>query len=415
MKSLLSETAWGGAEKVFGTASAADKPSAVVRYGVALGCVLLAFAIRYWLTPVLGEELPFMMFIAASLVAAWYGGAVAGIVALMLGLLMGNHFFLASGPTQLQPRSIEVFRLLRYLFTATLGIILIEVLHRGRRRTEAALEEVKREMLRRQKAEQELLQAQELLRGHAAELERHVAQRTVQLTAAVNSLEGILHHIAHNLRAPLRAMNSYSAILVNEHAAGLDSTAQGYCRYISAAAQRMDTLIQDLLEYGHISEADVRLAEVSLQRALEQALSALSSQIALKKAKIDLAGPFPDVSTDARLLHHVLLHLLDNSLKFVGPGTNPQVRIRSERRGGSVWLWIEDNGIGIEPQYQERIFRAFETLHADGMYEGNGIGLAVVKQAMERMGGRTGVESIPGKGSRFWIEFPPSLPALTSQ
>src|SRR5215472_707 len=126
------------------------------RYLGALLCIALAFGIRYWLTPLLGEELPFMLFIAASLVAAWYGGAVAGIVALLLGLFLADYFFLAKAKVA-GTHSTEALYFIRYIFTASLGIALIETLHRGRRK-------LQREVNRRQRSEAELLRAQEQLR-----------------------------------------------------------------------------------------------------------------------------------------------------------------------------------------------------------------------------------------------------------
>src|SRR5689334_10548727 len=189
-----------GAPKVMERIPAPDMP-AWQRYLAALFCILVAFCIRYWLTPVLGEELPFMLFIAASLVAAWYGGAVAGAVALLLGLFLADYFFLAKAKAQLT-HSTEILYFVRYLFTASLGIALIETLHRNRRK-------LQREVARRQCSEAELLLTQNLLKTHAEELEESVARRTGELAATVKYLESLLYHIGHNLRAPLRAMEGY--------------------------------------------------------------------------------------------------------------------------------------------------------------------------------------------------------------
>jgi signal transduction histidine kinase len=111
------------------------------------------------------------------------------------------------------------------------------------------------------------------------------------------------------------------------------------------------------------------------------------------------------VQGNATLLEHVLCTLLDNAIKFVNPGTRPFIQIWTEQRDGNVRLCVRDNGIGIEPQYHERIFRPFERLHSPQAYEGTGIGLAIVKEGMKRMNGQAGVQSAPGQGSLFWLEF----------
>jgi len=164
-------------------------------------------------------------------------------------------------------------------------------------------------------------------------------------------------------------------------------------------------LIQALLDYGNVSQVAIHLRTVSLQQAVDRVLARLAEQIAIKKAEIEVRRPLPDVPADARILERVIDHLVDNALKFVAAGTAPSVRISAETLESRVRLWVEDEGLGVEPEYQQRIFGAFETLDPAGAYDGTGIGLAIVKQGMERMGADAGVESEPGKGSRFWIGF----------
>jgi len=375
--------------------------SALRRYAVAVTCVLVAFAVRYWLTPVLGEELPFMLFVAAALLAAWYGGALTGIVALLLGLFLADYFFLPP----MSSREVEMLHVLRYFFTASLGIALIEVQHRGRRRTEAAVEELQAEVARRRRSEGALLEAQAQLRLHAVELEHRVAERTVVLARTVESLRDLLYHIAHNLRAPLRAVGGYTTILVNKYGAKLDARAQEYAGHISTAVQRMDTLICDLLEYGRLGHIEVPLTRVELAEAVDKAVSHLAYPIKITKAELTVAAPLPPVQANARLLEQILINLLDNALKFVSVRTTPRIKIRPEISDSKVRLWIEDNGIGVPTKYLEKIFRAFESLHPGQAGDSTGIGLAIVKQGMQRMGGEAGVESEPGAGSRFWVEF----------
>jgi signal transduction histidine kinase len=373
-------------------------PPAWRRYAVAVACMAVAFAVRYFLTPLLGEELPFMMFISAALVAAWYGGAAAGIVALFLGFLLADWFFLSRAKVHMSS-SMEALHFIRYVFTASVGVGLIETLHRSRRRLEE-------EVARRRRSEADLLDAHAQLARHTEELERRVEERTVKLSRTVESLQSLLYHMAHNFRAPLRAVHGYTSLLLTEHAAQLDAAATDYARRTVDAAHRMDDLVQDLLTYGRLGQVEISLTTVSLERAMERALSKLAFEIRTRQAQIKVAGPLPEGRADAEVLDEVLINLIENAISFTAPGAAPRVEVRAEIRGPVVRLWIEDNGIGIEPQFHERIFGVFQTLYPGPGHNGTGIGLAIVKQGVERMGGQVGVDSKPGSGSHFWIELP---------
>jgi signal transduction histidine kinase len=134
----------------------------------------------------------------------------------------------------------------------------------------------------------------------------------------------------------------------------------------------------------------------------------MSTEISQRNAEVRLGRPLGWVHGHPPMLAQVVANLVSNGVKFVSSGTSPLVSITTEKRDGSVRLWVEDNGIGIAPEFQERIFGVFERLHREEEYPGTGIGLAIVRKAVERMGGLTGVESRPGQGSRFWIELPAS-------
>jgi signal transduction histidine kinase len=168
----------------------------------------------------------------------------------------------------------------------------------------------------------------------------------------------------------------------------------------------MDALIHDLLEYGRLGCVQLPLMPINLNQVLEQVLFRLGFEIRTSKAQIKVLGPLPEVTANAEMLEQVLTNLVENSIKFVPPGTRPRVEIRAELRSSICRLWIQDNGIGIPEPYRQRIFEVFETLPSPQVGEGTGIGLAIVKQGMQRMGGRVGLESRPSHGSRFWIELP---------
>jgi signal transduction histidine kinase len=172
----------------------------------------------------------------------------------------------------------------------------------------------------------------------------------------------------------------------------------------------MDRLVQDLLAYSRLSRADLRLRPVSLALAVAEALRGLSAEVKERRARLQVREPLPEVVGHEVTLVQVVGNLISNALKFVAPDVRPRVRIWAEPAAGAgagwVRLWVADNGIGIAPQHRERIFGVLERLHGAEAYPGTGIGLAIVRRGVHRLGGRVGVESTPGRGSRFWLELP---------
>jgi signal transduction histidine kinase len=167
----------------------------------------------------------------------------------------------------------------------------------------------------------------------------------------------------------------------------------------------MDALIRDLLAYSRLSREGVTLAPVDLGAVVAAVLKELGPEIASRGGEVRTDGPLHQVLGNELMLRQALTNLLTNGLKFTAPGVAPRIRVRAEASDGRVRLWVEDNGIGIASEDQRRLFRVFERLHADDRYPGTGIGLAIVRRALERVGGGTGVESEAGKGSRFWMEM----------
>lgn len=237
-----------------------------------------------------------------------------------------------------------------------------------------------------------------------ADLERLVAQRTVKLTETNAQLETLVYSIAHDLRAPLRSLQSFAGLLMEEHQKGGSENAQVYARRMARAAASMDALVIDLLAYGRIARSELQLRRVPVLPAWRAALAQFEADIAARGARITTAADFPAVHAHEGMLAQVLANLLGNALKFVPAGRSPQVSFRAEEFGQTVRLWIEDNGIGIAPHHQERIFRVFERLHGRE-YGGTGIGLSIVRKGVERMSGKVGVISAEGEGARFWIEL----------
>jgi signal transduction histidine kinase len=240
-------------------------------------------------------------------------------------------------------------------------------------------------------------------------LEDAVNRRTAELRLSNTQLETFVYSVAHDLRAPLRTMQGFAQLLVQEHMANLNQQGRDYTNYINTAAQTMDHLLGDLLAFSRMNQQDISLVPVPLETIVQSALAGCEPEIRKSKARVDSIAPWPTVLAHASTLRQVLVNLVGNALKFVD-GKAPRVRLRTEERpGGFVRLWVEDNGIGIPPEYQERIFQVFKRLHTTA-YPGTGIGLAIVQKGVERMGGRLGVVSSRDEGSRFWIELPKAPP-----
>jgi signal transduction histidine kinase len=272
-----------------------------------------------------------------------------------------------------------------------------------------------RDITARKKTEEAFLDAREKRRRRTVELESIVSLRTAELRLSNAQLETFVYSIAHDLRAPLRTMQGFSQILVEQHAAQLDRQGCEYANFINAAAQKMDHLLADLLAFSHISQQKIELVPVPLETALQSALEVCQPEIRESGAKITNLSSWPVVFAHGTTLRQVLVNLISNAVKFVGAAA-PHVKLWAEKRpDGMIRVWVEDNGIGIPAEFQERIFNVFQRLHTTA-YAGTGIGLAIVQKGVERMGGRNGLESAPGAGSKFWIELAeaPPLPAASS-
>lgn len=256
----------------------------------------------------------------------------------------------------------------------------------------------------RKQAEEALREAQLELRKHAATLEKTVKERTSDLQATNEQLAAFVYSIAHDLRAPLRSMQGFSQVLLDDYASSLDETARNFLQRIRASSEFMDKMIMDLLAFGGAGRTEIKLEAVPVRAAWESAVFQYATQIEQVKAQIETVEPLPSVRANEATLAQILANLLSNALKFVPDGTPPKIRFRAEDRGEMVRLWMEDNGVGIPTEYQERVFRVFERLNG-ARFPGTGIGLSIVRKGVERMGGKVGLESERGKGSQFWIEL----------
>lgn len=379
------------------------RPSA--RYALAVVTVAAAALVRMLMSRWVKLDFPFFSFYVAVTITTWFAGAGPGLASAVMGFLVTDLFFYSGSAFQTDP----VGSLIYLSVTATI-VWFGSSMHRSHYRAQRAAAEARQrqqelelEVVQRKKAEEALRAAQDRLRGHAAELERLVAERTASQAETIRSLEGFCYSIAHDLRAPIRAMQGYATVLAEEPQ--LSASGQDYTHRIRKAAVRMDQLVQDLLLYGRLTHEPVERTPVHLEPIVDRVLEELAPSIKGTCAEIKVVRPLPQVLGHSPVLEQALTNLISNALKFVDPGVPPRVVVRSECLPEAVRLAVTDNGIGIASQHHDRIFNVFERLHRPEQYSGTGIGLAIVKKAIERMGGRVWVESQLGKGSTFWIEL----------
>ncbi len=258
--------------------------------------------------------------------------------------------------------------------------------------------------IQRKQAEQALHEAQEKLSRHAEDLENQVTERTSALRETIGELEAFSYSISHDMRAPLRAMQSFALILAEDYAPHLDANGKEYIRRITTAAERMDRLIQDVLTYSRIARTDLPLVPIDVEKLIKDILISYPAFQA-PAAEIQVEGEFPRVLGLEAVLTQCISNLLGNAVKFVPPGEPPRVRVWAETmpNGETVRILFKDNGVGIEKNAHEQIFVMFQRLSKS--YEGTGIGLAIVKKGAERVSGNVGLESEPGRGSTFWLEL----------
>ena len=240
----------------------------------------------------------------------------------------------------------------------------------------------------------------------AAELERRVAERTAQLQEINEELDAFAYSVSHDLRSPLRAIQGFAELLLENKDKREDPERADFLARISAAAGDMDQMILDLLDYSRLSRQEILSHTVNLDQVVREASDQLERDGKAGGCKLDVAGPLPQVRGDHAVLVQVVRNLLSNAVKYVAPGVTPELRIWAERTDSKIRLYLQDNGIGIAPEHQKRIFKLFERLHGVESYNGTGIGLAIAQKAVTRLGGRIGVDSRLGEGSRFWIELP---------
>ena len=227
-----------------------------------------------------------------------------------------------------------------------------------------------------------------------------------ELKANNSELESFSYIVAHDLRAPLLTIQGFANHCLQLNIEQNNGYDHDSIRRILRATDNMNMLIDDLLVFSKLKQADLKNGPVNLEDVIEESMVHLEKEIFERETVITWRQKYPMVQADHNTLVYVLINLISNAIKYVDHNIKPRIIIFSESKGSYVRLWIQDNGIGIAEENHERIFKTFVRLHSMEKFPGTGIGLTIVRKGVERMGGRVGVDSTPGQGSKFWIELP---------
>ncbi len=237
------------------------------------------------------------------------------------------------------------------------------------------------------------------------ELERRVTERTEELEAANRELEAFAYSVSHDLRAPLRAIKSFTQIISDRYSQSLPDDAKRFFGFILKAGDDMSQLIQGLLDYSRLGRTALNMERVSLAETVDETLEVMAMKIKGENAVVRVGKPLPEVIADRSLLNRILINLLDNAIIYHKPYQAPEINISAEQESGDVILSITDNGMGIDQKFRDRVFEIFQRLHSSEEISGTGLGLALVKKCVELIGGEITLESEPGKGSTFSVKL----------
>jgi light-regulated signal transduction histidine kinase (bacteriophytochrome) len=238
--------------------------------------------------------------------------------------------------------------------------------------------------------------------------EEHLVKTVGELKRSNDELQQFAYVSSHDLQEPLRMVTSYTQLLAGRYKGRLDSDADEFIAFAVDGCNRMQVLIKDLLAYSRAGTNGKVLREVPAENALKEALANLRATIDQSSA-IVTHDALPAIRTDEMQLTQVFQNLVGNAIKYHGAEV-PHVHVSATKNGGNEWTFsVRDNGLGIDPQYFDRIFILFQRLHGRDEFEGTGIGLAICKKILERLGGRIWVESQPEKGSTFYFALPETM------
>jgi signal transduction histidine kinase len=349
------------------------------RYGLAALCVGVALGAALLLEDFHFRDAAVPLLLFASAIAAWYAGPGPAVLAVVLSMTGFDYFF------------VEPVHSL-YVDSADLPYFAVFVAFTSLMSWFATI---------RRRVEVNLRQTQEKLQ----ELNQELAKRSLALEASNKELEAFAYSISHDLRAPLRHMAGFAELLKKSAAGSLNEKGTRYVTMILEAANRMGTLIDDLLAFSRISRAEAHNSAVSLEQLVQEAVAEIGQDVSNREIvwKID---PLPQWYGDRSMLRLALVNLISNAVKFTRTRTQAEIEIGcTEEKSDHVVLFVRDNGVGFDMKYSNKLFGVFQRLHAQEAFEGTGIGLATVQRIVHRHGGRVWAEGMVDGGATFYFSL----------
>ncbi len=246
----------------------------------------------------------------------------------------------------------------------------------------------------------------EQLRAANRELEQRVRDRTAELEAANQELEAFSFSVSHDLRAPLRIVDGYCELIRRDYGAVVPSNARALLDEVCTGTRRMGQLIEDLLRFSRFARQPLEKKRLRLADSVASALRQVRTEMEAREVEIEV-GDLHECSGDAALLEQVIVNLLANALKFTRSRARPHIAVGSFERDGEQVYFVRDNGVGFDMKHAGKLFGVFQRLHAQGDFEGTGIGLSIVHRIIQRHGGRVWAESQPDEGAAFYFTLPP--------
>jgi light-regulated signal transduction histidine kinase (bacteriophytochrome) len=251
----------------------------------------------------------------------------------------------------------------------------------------------------------EVRRARETMQRINVELEERVQRRTRELEAANRELEAFSYSVSHDLRSPLRALEGYARILLEEHAPAFEPEAQEYVRDIRRNATKMGQLIDDLLAFSQLSRKSIEMRTVTPVSIIRHILNEFRAEQEARQIAV-VVGDLPPCHADFALLKQVWINLLSNAFKYTRKRASPRIEIGSHEQTGELVYFVRDNGAGFDMTYADKLFGVFQRLHKAADFEGTGVGLAIVQRIVHRHGGRVWAEAVVNQGATFYFTLP---------
>ncbi|HWF19525.1 MAG TPA: ATP-binding protein [Verrucomicrobiae bacterium] len=383
-------------------------PSTLKRYLFAFVATLIAFLIRKALDPALQHSTTkhiFITFIVATTLVAWYSGFVPSLLTFIAGFILADYFFLDPRHSFDVP-TVDFLQLVLPPVLVSMTIILFgRSMHLAREKANAHAREAINNQKKLESEVVERKRAEEEVRRLNTELEERVQLRTAELLASNRDLESFTYSVSHDLRAPLRHVDGYAQMLVEEHGSQLPPEALKLSQKIRQGSQNMGRLVDDLLNLSRVGKQPLAIKQVPLNALLNEAIAEIKPEIGDRRVEWQI-GELPAVQGDPGLLRQVFVNLLSNAVKYSRMSEISVVEIGEMAVDGEKAIFVRDNGVGFNMKYASKLFGVFQRLHRVEEFEGTGVGLATVARIINKHGGKIWAEAEVNKGAKFYFILP---------